>query len=96
MNVEILNFRNNCAENGIELTPREAGNFYKAYLTLKDEIEAAFAICPTFYQKLCNRTTEEKLEDLKRLNKMGAEMTLKDYNELQSTVKRICELEGYA
>lgn len=95
MSPKILNFRNSCAEDGIELTPNEANKFYKAYVALKKEIKDAVAQCPTFYVELCNRTTEQKVEDLERLNDRGADMTLKDYNELQATIKRICELEGY-
>jgi hypothetical protein len=96
MNPNILFFRNSCAEDGIELTPKEANKFYKAYVALKKEIEDAVAQCPTFYMELCNRTTEQKLEDIKRINReRGDSMTLKDYNELQATVKTICELEGY-
>jgi hypothetical protein len=95
MNPKILNFRNSCAEDGIELTPTEANKFYKAYAALKKEIKSAVAQYPTFYMELCNRTTEQKMEDLERLNGRGADMTLKDYNELQATIKRICELEGY-
>lgn len=96
MSSNILKFRESCAEDGIELTPNQANKFYKAYVVLKDEIEQAVAVCPGFYQELCNRTTEDKLKDLRRMNQSGANMTLKDYNELQATIKKICELEGYA
>lgn len=97
MNSNILFFRNSCAEDGIELTPKEAKKFYNAYIALKEEIEVAIVACPTFYMELCNRTTEQKLEDLRRINEeRGDNMTLKDYNELQATVKKICELEGHA
>lgn len=96
MKPNILCFRNSCAEDGIELTPKEAKNFYNAYIALRDEIQEAVAICPTFYMDLCNRTTEQKLEDLRRINtERGDHMSLKDYNELQTTIKKICELEGY-
>ena len=96
MNPNILQFRNSCAEDGIELTPGEAKRFYKAYIALREEIEEAISVCPNFYLELCNRTTEDKLKDLKRMNKEGANMTLKEYDELQATIKKICELEGYA
>ncbi len=95
MKKHILQFRESCAEDGVELTPEQANKFYKAYIALRDELVDAVAQCPTLYQDLCNRTTEQKLEDLKQLNKMGAKMTLRDYNELQETVKKICEMEGY-
>jgi len=97
MNSSISLFRNYAAEAGVELTLEEAEKFYKAYIVLKEEIAEAVEQCPDFYQEICNRTTEQKLEDLKRLNDMGAGgMTLKDYQEIQKMVKRICELEGYA
>lgn len=96
MNSNILFFRNSCAEDGIELTPKEAKKFYNAYMALREEIQEAVAVCPTFYLDLCNRTTEQKLEDIRRINRERSDsMTLKDYNELQATVKKICELEGY-
>ena len=96
MNSNILLFRNLCAEDGVELTPGEAKKFYKAYIALKQEIAEAVEECPEFYMELCNRTTEQKLADIECMNAKGVDMTLKDYNELQKTVKRICELEGYA
>lgn len=95
MKNHILQFRESCAEDGVELTPQQANKFYKAYIALRDELVDAVAQCPTLYRDLCNRTTEQKLDDLKELNKMGAKMTLRDYNELQETVKKICEMEGY-
>ena len=96
MNEHILNFRNSCAEDGIELTPSEAKNMFDVYEILKDKIEAAVSECPNFYLNLCNRTTEEKLEDIKRINKeSGDNIMLKEYNELQNTVKMVCEIEGY-
>lgn len=96
MSFEIFEFRNACAEDGVELTPNEAGEFLNAYEVLKDQIKEAIDICPNFYLDLCNRTTEEKLEDLKSLNAQGGKkMNLNDYNELQRTVKKICEIEGY-
>lgn len=97
MNPDILYFRNSCAEDGIELTPKEAKKFHDAYILLKEGVENAVAEFPNFYLDLCNRTTEQKLEDIKRINKeRGDNMTLKEYNELQDTVKKICEIEGYA
>jgi hypothetical protein len=96
MKPEILAFRNSCAEDGIELTPKEAKKFHDAYFRLREGIENAVAECPTFYLDLCNRTTEQKLEDIKRINRERDDnMTLKEYNELQDTVKKICEMEGY-
>ncbi len=91
----ILNFRQSCAESGIELTPEQANKFYKAYVALREEIEEAIAECPDFYMEICNRTTEQKMQDLEKMNKCGANMSLKEYNEIQATVKKICELEGY-
>jgi len=96
MNPNILLFRNSCAEDGIELTPKEAKKFHDTYMQLREEIANAIEDCPTFYMELCNRTTEQKLEDIERLHEKGESMTLKDYNELQATIKKICELEGYA
>jgi hypothetical protein len=97
MNSKILQFRNCCAEDGIELTPKEAKNFFNAYKAFRDEIREAVEACPTFYQDLCNRTTEQKLEDIKRINEeRGDNMTLKDYNQLQAMAKKICEIDGYA
>lgn len=97
MNPSISLFRNYAAEAGIELTLEEADKFYKAYIALKDEIAEAVEQCPSFYQELCNRTTEQKLEDIERVNSVsGDNMTLKDYQEIQKMVKKICELEGYA
>jgi hypothetical protein len=97
MNPSISLFRNYAAEAGIELTLEEAEKFYKAYIALKEEIAEAVEQCPDFYQELCNRTTEQKVEDIQRMNNMGAGgMTLKDYQEIQKMVKKICELEGYA
>jgi hypothetical protein len=63
---------------------------------MRDEIAVAVIESPTFYQDLCNRTTEQKLQDIEELREMGATMTLKEYNELQAMAKKICELEGYA
>ncbi len=97
MNPSISLFRTYAAEAGVELTPQESEKFYKAYIALKEEIAEAVEQCPDFYQEICNRTTEQKLEDIQRMNEMGAGgMTLKDYQEIQSMVKKICELEGYA
>lgn len=97
MNPSISLFRNYAAEAGVELTLKEAEKFYKIYIAMKEEIAEAVEQCPSFYQDLCNRTTEQKLEDIERLNEMGAGgMTLKDYQEIQKMVKKICELEGYA
>src|SRR5262245_8065330 len=95
MSPNILKFRESCAEDGIELTHGQANKFYKAYVALKEEIQQAVAVFHDFYQKLCNSITQDKLKDLKRMNQAGANMNLKDYNELQATIKKICELEGY-
>ena len=95
MNEQIAFFRNSCAEDGVELTPGEAERFFNAYQSLKAKIEKAVALCPNFYMDLCNSTTEDKLNDLKRLNANGGNMTFKEYLELQSTIKKICEIEGY-
>jgi len=97
MNPSISLFLYYFAEAGVELTLEEADKFYKAYIALKDEIAEAVEQCPNFYQELCNRTTEQKLEDIERVNSVsGDNMTLKDYQEIQKMVKKICELEGYA
>lgn len=95
MNDHLL-FRDVCAENGIELTPIEAKKFHRAYNALREEIRDAVAVNPTFYQELCNRTTEQKLMDMEEMREQGAPMTLREYNELQAMVKKICEIEGYA
>ena len=91
----VHNFRNWCAENGTELTPKQAKKMVKAYQSLKNEITTAIESCPNFYLELCNRTTEEKLGDVQRMKEKGCEMTLNEYNELQGMIKSICEIEGY-
>lgn len=95
MKYNILKFRNECAENGVEFTPAEAKNVHEKYLDFIDEIEYAVATYPNFYLELCNRTTEEKLEDIREMNERGQSITLKEYNELQAAVKMICETQGY-
>jgi hypothetical protein len=96
VNKKILAFRDSCAEDGVELTPAQAKKMFKVYVNLKDEIDRAVKECPSFYHDLCNRTTEEKLRDMANIEKCGGEaMSLKEYNELQSMIKKICELEGY-
>ncbi len=91
-----LQFRDICAQDGVELTPAESKKYFKAYIALRGEIAEAVAQYPNFYLDLCNRTTEQKLDDVAEMNRQGAKMTLKEYNELQAMVKKICELEGYA
>lgn len=96
MNSKILKFRNSCAEDGIELTPKEAKKVARAYQNLKDEIISGLEEYPGFYEGICNRTTEEKLEDINNIkDKFQCEMTLKEYNELQELIKKVCELEGF-
>ena len=91
-----LKFRDVCAQDGVELTPAEAKKYFKAYVTLKEELAEAVAEYPNFYLDLCNRTTEQKLDDMAEMNRQGANITFREYNELQAMVKKICEIEGYA
>jgi hypothetical protein len=93
--MDVLAFRNWCAETGTELTPKEAKKIAKSYVGLKSEIEKAVSSFPEFYMEICNRTTGQKLDDIKRMKKKGCDMSLKEYNELQEIVKSICEIEGY-
>jgi hypothetical protein len=93
--VDAMLFRNMCAEDGFELTPAEAKETITCYENFLSSIKEACEDCPDFYNDLCNRTTEEKLADIKRLEKKGCKMTLKQYNELQKTIIKVCELEGY-
>lgn len=93
--METLVFRNLCAEDGVELTPQEAKDTVMCYENFLTSIKEAFEACPNFYNDISNRTTEEKLEDIKRLKKKGCKMNLKEYNRLQKTIMRVCELEGY-
>jgi len=96
MNQKILMFRNVCAEEGIELTPEEANAVFNVYQSLRQEIAEAVAQYPNFYLNLCNRTTEDKLEDIRLMNEAnGANITLKEYNQLQETIKIICEIDGH-
>lgn len=90
-----LEFRNKCAEAGVELTPQEAKVYYKGYKAFRKQIKKARKACPNFYMEICNRTTEQKLEDIERLSKQGCIMSLREYNELQSMIKSLCEIEGY-
>jgi hypothetical protein len=93
--IDVMTFRTACAEDGVELTPQEAKDTVMCYDKFLTSIKEAFEFCPNFYQDISNRTTEEKLEDIKRLKKKGCKMTLKEYNRLQKTIMRVCELEGY-
>ncbi len=96
MQAKIIAFRNSCAEDGIELTPQEAEKMYNAYLALREEIVNAARQYPGFYEDVCNRTLEEKLEDMKQIEKReGRPISLKEYNDLQEMIKRVCEMEGY-
>lgn len=95
MNKEHMEFRQKCAEQGVELTPSQAKKFCAAYKALKDEVKQAVKANPNFYLEICNRTTEQKLSDIKKLDGEGCPMSLKDYNKIQKMVKDICVIEGY-
>jgi len=90
-----MTFRNLCAEDGVELTPQEAKDTMLCYENFSDSIKEAHEAYPYFYNDICNRTTEEKLEDIKNLENNGCKMTLKEYNQLQKTIIKVCKLEGY-
>lgn len=92
--LDAATFRNMCAEDGFELTPAEAKDMLVCYENFIDSIKEAYEDCPDFCNDIRNRTTEEKLADIKRLKNKGCKMTLKQYNELQKTIIKVCELEG--
>lgn len=91
-----LNFRNMCAEDGVELTPQQAEKTITCYEEFVDSIKIAYEEIPNYYNKICNKTTEEKLQDIENLEKeKGCKMSLKEYNELQKTIIAVCKIEGY-
>jgi hypothetical protein len=96
MDKKLAEFRERCAESGLELTPVEAKKFLFAYSALRDEVRTSVKQNPNFYLELCNRTTEQKLSDISQLKEQGCPMSLKEYNEIQRMVKNICVIDGYA
>jgi patatin-like phospholipase/acyl hydrolase len=96
MNADALNFRNQLASEGTELTPEEAEKLYNNFEEFKESVRQAAKDIPNYYMEICNRTTEEKLADIARYKKAHNEkMTLKEYNNIMKIVKLICEIEGY-
>jgi len=94
MHPNTLRLRNSCAEDGIEMTPAEADKLLNGYLEFKKSIDKAMALNPNFYRDVCNKTTEEKLREIKLMKEQGQKMTLKEYNEIQKMVKYVCEAQG--
>jgi hypothetical protein len=91
-----MKFRNELAEEGHELTPEQAKKLHMYFENFKDSVKEAVKVEPNFYRIVCNRTTEEKLVDMKRYEKShNDKMTLKEYNKIQEAVKLICEVYGY-
>lgn len=91
-----MKFRNELAEEGYELTPEKAHKLHVYFENFKESVKEAVKVDPNFYRIFCNRTTEEKLEDMKRYEKShNDKMTLKDYNQIQEAIKLICEVYGY-
>lgn len=90
-----LEFRNRCAEVGYELTPAEGKKLYKSYQAFRKEIKKAVKQVPSFYLDVCNKTTEQKLDEIELLNSAGCPTSLREYNELNKIIKCICEIEGY-
>ncbi len=91
-----LEFRNKCAEIGVELVPKRAKVLFSIYEFFRKQVKKAKKDSPNFYLELCNRTTEQKLEDIRILKKSGCKMSLKYYNDLRIIMKSICEIENYA
>jgi hypothetical protein len=93
--MNILNFRESCAEDGIEITPEEAERIAESFLAFREEIINAVEENPNYYQEVCNKTLEEKLEEIKLLEEReGKRISLREYNDLLKMIKQICELEG--
>lgn len=95
MNKKVLEFRNSCAVDGIELTPQEAENVISDYADAKNRIQAILEENPNFLQDICGRTKKEKMKDLQEFKKMGCKITLKDYNEVIEAICLICDAEGF-
>jgi hypothetical protein len=93
--MNILNFRESCAEDGIEITPEEAEQIAESFLAFREEIINAVEENPNYYRDVCNKTVEEKLEEIKLLEEReGNHISLREYNDLLNMIKRICEMEG--
>ena len=94
MHPNSLKLRNSCAEDGIEMTPAEADRLLNGCIEFKKAIDEAVEQIPNFYRDVCNKTTSEKLREIKLMKEQGQEMTLKEYNEISKMIKYICESQG--
>jgi len=89
-----LHFRNMLAEDGIELTPKEAEKVTWIYESLTEYVRQQLAEDPYFPLKLEDETTEQKLGNIKELEEeFGMKMGLREYNELKEVMLAMCELE---
>lgn len=93
MNLKAKQFRDLCSEQGFELTPAEAERYVQSYTNIRTAVEAALQVNPNYFQDLENKTTEEKLSEIKLVG--DENFGLKEYNEVREVVMLIGKLEGY-